>query len=374
MYRYNPMTPKKEKAVKDALGKGNIAVANLDEYVTYIVDMDPTHNSKYASWLVKRVVSDELNLPEDIDIVNELLSDFHTKKHLLPINRRDINSYKSSGQLAEVLAQHLEHRSKRGAIQAVLRDLERGEELYGVKVFLKHGPYTVLLLSKAEIVSDLTQDTRLCVKDESLARMYLENSPIYYFLLNDEPFAMLYMGGSADNYTAQEIQFRDLYNERLSPETLQELRPITKNIIPNMGSLHNVSVNKYTSYLKDILGDFDKAEEIKNKQALFQEKELMDDDLNADIRRRGREDAEWLVAPGSEEVEDLQQQALRLLRRRTLVGTRHFAARDKGDNELANNLALQMTNVEAELDGIRDMIIDHIEKDEEDDDIDMWAY
>jgi transposase-like protein len=374
-YRYNPLNPKKEKAIKDALHKGGIIIRDLDTYVTYLVDADPTKNKKYASWIVKQIVSGQVDFPEDVDMVNELLTDFHQKKHLLPADKRDINRYKTRGQLAATLDQHLEHRSKRGALASALKELNRGAELFGVEIFFKMGDFTVLMITDPNIASELTQNTRLCVRDAGLAAYYIKNSPLYFILENGEPLAMLYIGGSDDDATAQELQFRDRYDDRLEKEELTRLRPISKKIVPSLGSLSNVSIQKYLSYLAEILGDFDKVKQVEAAQAQHmadyaeENFETAGDDYNRE------EQAEWMREAETEEIEDLQERAAQVLRGIEVLRAKAKAADKMEDWDLSKSYTNEEDALRFDLEEIRDHIIDLKEEHEGgSDDVDFWVY
>ena len=86
----------------------------VDRAIDFLNKADPSTSGKYSAWLFKLYTSHHgTPIEDDITELNELLIEFELKKHRLPIQFRDINTYTTSGELSRTLREQFRE-SKRG--------------------------------------------------------------------------------------------------------------------------------------------------------------------------------------------------------------------------------------------------------------------
>jgi hypothetical protein len=147
----------------------------LNQLLDWLALADPTESGKYAMWIAKLYKRDLVQFPEDIEKINSRLQKFDKVKHTLPVDRRDINSFKTYGELAKTLDEH----------QGVgVREAARLATVEGQEVIFE-GPigettFRIIKVTTQEAATKLARHTDWCVKDPSWGTGYLEWGPLYF--------------------------------------------------------------------------------------------------------------------------------------------------------------------------------------------------
>jgi hypothetical protein len=222
MYYRNPLSEKRKFFLEQQFARRfeldeeaieNISKAELkkrqtklDQLLDWLGEADPTHTGKFAMWIATRYFKEMIQFPEDLDKVNQRLALFETVKQQLPPENRDINRYKSYGQLAKMLDEHTGV-SKREAVRISARE--------GQEILFDEGPYTVIKVTSQEAATALARHTEWCVKDPSWGGGYLEWGPLYFIDKNNRRFALAWHGHCDKRYEQYE-KFQEFY--RLTKE------------------------------------------------------------------------------------------------------------------------------------------------------------
>jgi hypothetical protein len=155
-------------------------------YIRHIADeIDPTVSKEYMGWILKMIKNGNLRYPEDNDKYKDRLTKFDSlkKKPNFPKDKRDINSYKTYGELVNIISEFGNVQTKG---EVVRQSQEEGKEL------LKEvEQYKLFEITKPEAAAKNFRHTEWCVKDPSWFKDY--NPKIFYFVTKDEkPYRLLH--------------------------------------------------------------------------------------------------------------------------------------------------------------------------------------
>jgi len=275
--RMNPMSKKKYDTLwtNFIMKMEEIGTDNAEQLVNLVGKCDPTHNSKYVAWIGKQVIKRNIVLPADIDDINLLLTEFHNKKHLLPVEYRNIDSYKVPGDLYATMEQFVGAVTGRSPVRDFILSLRR-TRIPGMQLLSPHKKgsivYDVIKITKAKAASDLAQGTAWCVKDPSLAESYLKEAPMYLVAENKEPFALIYQRRRND-YDGERIttEIRDKYDRTMTPIGLSKIKPIIRRftVIPTVDPSSPSYLRQYKDvmeYQEQALGETEAAERFKQRE------------------------------------------------------------------------------------------------------------
>jgi len=193
-----------------------------EQDINNILQYDPT-KGKYLEWLVRQVLKQRLRLPEDGERIKDTLTLFVQKSKFL--DKKDINQYKTLGDIQEALDAISGQTSKRENVR-----IQRGK---GQEVVLDQPPYQVVKITTLEAAATLCRNTQWCIKDPKYFNQY---SPKEFFvILKDGKRYALYHTNSA--------QLKDVYDRGLDKNTQLELLPILLNLgqPPLGGDLSDIS-------------------------------------------------------------------------------------------------------------------------------------
>ena len=130
---------------------------------------DPTQNGEFILWLAKQFKSKALVFPEDVDKCRDTLGIFAKVKNKAAfLAPKDINAYKTYGDVAEAVMPYKDLMSKR---ELKTRALDDVSELCSV------GPYKAFYVSSEEAAIRLFRGTEWCVRDPR--HFYNYNGYIY---------------------------------------------------------------------------------------------------------------------------------------------------------------------------------------------------
>lgn len=182
--------------------------------IRMIAESDPTPSKKYIAWLLKLTAKKNLRFPEDREKVFERLTQFDQLKRKQSFQgERDINQYRTYGNLARTIKNNLSVKTKG---EEHREQLTSGmEEIYG------DGEYRVIKITTPEASAKLCRGTEWCTKDPKYSNSYLLQGPMYRFEKNGKPIALLHF---------ESEQLMDVYDNSLvddgfspdDPETFDE--------------------------------------------------------------------------------------------------------------------------------------------------------
>ena len=196
---------------------------HYEAILALLEEADPTPTGSYATWIFKMFRGKHTSY-EDARTLHEMLSEFDAKKHRLPPELRDINSYAKPGDVSRAMREHFEE-SKRGRYQRLVQE---GSEL----IYEREGLF-VYRITTPEAANRVAQKTQWCVKDERIAKNYLSEAPLYYIDVTPEyenqdesdiQYPVLAHAGS-------EIQIRDVDDATISTTDSEDLDDIKQALL-----------------------------------------------------------------------------------------------------------------------------------------------
>lgn len=180
-----------------------------------VVDIDPSPSKAYSQWIMRQLVSRDIQLPEDEEKLTTALTELDDAKRrgLLKGPDADIMRYKQLGDL-RVKLDALSGRQTAG-------ERHRRELSSGASEVMDDPPWRVVRITTVQAASDLCRNTQWCVKDPFFARRYLDHAPLYLIYRQDQPYALVH---EADG------EIRDPQDRQLSAERESEVMPIVDRL------------------------------------------------------------------------------------------------------------------------------------------------
>lgn len=170
------------------VGNMRMKAENDDQKANYIKwlakEFDPTPTAVYITWLIKMLKGGNIRGPEDMEKFKEVLSRFTELKlkPQFPSEFKDINKFKTFGDLAEVVTRY-NVQSKRETKKVARED--------GIDLMEEMGEHKLYVVTKAEAAAKHFRNTQWCVRVQGPFDNY--GPPYYYFTKNDEPFTLLHL-------------------------------------------------------------------------------------------------------------------------------------------------------------------------------------
>jgi len=158
-------------------------------------------SNKHARWLCYLAKNNLIRIPEDNDKLKNKLKQFEVYKRFMPIEKRDINSYKDYAELAQILEPYLGMMGRREEVKF--------KEQEGAKILMDEPPWNIVKLTKPEATSKLLRHTEYCIKDPKFFNEY-EPAIFYLVYYNDEIFCLVHY---------ETNQFKDKWDRPLFIET-----------------------------------------------------------------------------------------------------------------------------------------------------------
>jgi hypothetical protein len=135
-----------------------------------IQEMDPTPGADYATWIIRMRINKSIRGDEDFDKVKERLTQFQSLKKTGRFTApKDINQYKTFGDLAKVLDEYVGVMSKGEEKKLALEQ--------GVKQLDQYGEYTLYAITTPEAAAKVFRDTDWCVKNPKFFNQYMVENP-----------------------------------------------------------------------------------------------------------------------------------------------------------------------------------------------------
>jgi hypothetical protein len=260
-------------------------IEDKESYIKEVAQkFDPTPNAEYITWILKLLYRNILRGDEDADKTTELLQKFNDLKirRVIPPEGRDINKYKTYGDLARYLDDLSTTQSKKESKRI------RAEE--GIKsmgqLSDRHGDtYELFIVTTDEAGAKHFRNTSWCVKDPDYFNQY--GGPFFFFTKNNNPHTLIHLNSEQcmDVYDSR-TQLKDVEVELMESEEVTDYVLITTKsekelsfYVSVVGSGHD---GRIKSYILDICENM--IREANKKLTLFKisDNELMEtyDDTN----------------------------------------------------------------------------------------------
>jgi hypothetical protein len=175
---------------------------NFADRIPSFVEADPSGKGDFLTWICRMVRDGHLRFPEDVSKVKERLAQFTQLKRTPAFTgAKDINAYKSYGELAQTIDANMGVKSK--------GQQTRDAQMNGVEDLGTFGYFNVLRVTTPEAGAKLFRGTDWCVKDPEFFNQY--GPPFYMFSLRSgDKFALL-------NLT-NEFQFKDVFDDDIESD------------------------------------------------------------------------------------------------------------------------------------------------------------
>jgi len=214
-----------EEKIPKLLNLVDPKVEDKENYIRWAAEtFDPTQNSEYITWILRLLKKGSIRGEEDSQKMKERLEQFHTlkRKPQFPADRRDINRFKTYGDLAETVDEFSGIETK-GEIVRKKREkgIELMEEGDDVKLFV---------VTESEAGAKYFRNTDWCVKDPRYFDDY--GAPYYFFTDgNEKPQTLLHLNSN------QCMDVRDRRTDLNSDQQeLMETEKMTNYVIANDNS------------------------------------------------------------------------------------------------------------------------------------------
>ena len=204
-------------------------VEDKETYIRWAAEtFDPSKSASYITWILRMLKKGVLAGEEDGQKVKDRLTQLEElkRKPQFPKDKRDINSYKTYGDLAETLDEFAGVKTKgemkRGAMEEGIQFIasSTGKEGSGISLYI---------VTTEEAGAKYFRETEWCVKDPRYFNQY--NPPYYFFTKDGQPKTLLHLDSN------QCMDVRDRPTDLNSDEqSLMETEEMTDYVIANDNS------------------------------------------------------------------------------------------------------------------------------------------
>jgi hypothetical protein len=194
-------------------------VETKGSFIRFIANnYDPTPNAVYITWILKLVKNGNIRGMEDRSKIRDSLTKFTElkTKTQFPSQYKDINKFKSFGDLAEVLDQFGDVKSKKEVLRIAKEE--------GIELAEEEGQYKLYIVTKSEAGAKHFRNTQWCVKDPRYFDQY--KAPYYYFTKDDQPYTLLHLNSDQ----CMDVQDRDI-RLNSSQKNMMETEEMTKYVV-----------------------------------------------------------------------------------------------------------------------------------------------
>jgi len=183
-----------EEKIPKLLNLVNPSVENKENYIRWAATtFDPSKNSDYITWILRMLKKGVIVGEEDGQKVKERLSKFDElkRKPNFPTNKRDINSYKTYGDLAETLDEFQGIKTK--------GEIKRESQEEGIQFINSLGGpegvgTSLYIVTTDEAGAKHFRNTDWCVKDPRFFNDY--GPPYYFFTKEGKPKTLLHLNSN----------------------------------------------------------------------------------------------------------------------------------------------------------------------------------
>ena len=176
-----------EEKIPKLLNLVDPKVEDKENYIRWAAEtFDPTQNSEYITWILRLLKKGSIRGEEDSGKMKERLEQFHTlkRKPQFPADRRDINRFKTYGDLAETVDEFSGIETK--------GEIVRKKREQGIELMEEGDDVKLFVVTESEAGAKYFRNTEWCVKDPR----YFDNygAPYYFFTDgNEKPQTLLHL-------------------------------------------------------------------------------------------------------------------------------------------------------------------------------------
>lgn len=218
-----------EEKIPNLLKMVDDSVEDKETYIRWAAEtFDPSKNAYYITWILRMLKKGVLAGEEDGQKVKDRLAQLEElkKKPQFPKDKRDINSYKTYGDLAETLDEFVGVKTK-GELKRIAK--EQGIQFIDSSTGNEGSGISLYIVTTEEAGAKYFRETEWCVKDPRYFNQY--GAPYYFFTKDGQPKTLLHLNSNQ----CMDVRDRptDLnYNEK----SLMETEEITDYVIANDNS------------------------------------------------------------------------------------------------------------------------------------------
>jgi hypothetical protein len=229
-WEHNPIPGHKRNQLLKWLAKEVIRYEREEDFDYFaglfddIAEVDPSKTGKFSQWILKQLVSNRLQAPDDFEKVNQALTLFLKIARRLPAENRNILAYQNYSELFRTIEEFLpKTRSKKE-----LRNM-------GTKLVYRDDTYSVYELSTPEAAMAASKNTGWCTCGEKMAKQYLKDANLYIFYKGEERFLLAHPGThevmTVDNdpYEANDPHVMSIFAKYLPDMLCDECKNSLKN-------------------------------------------------------------------------------------------------------------------------------------------------
>jgi len=231
-----------EEKIPNLLKMVDDSVEDKETYIRWAAEtFDPSKNASYITWILRMLKKGVLAGEEDGQKVKDRLAQLEElkKKPQFPKDKRDINSYKTYGDLAETLDEFVGVKTK-GELKRIAK--EEGIQFIDSSTGNEGSGISLYIVTTEEAGAKYFRETEWCVKDPQYFNEY--GAPYYFFTKDGQPKTLLHLNSNQCNDVRDSPT--DLnYNEK----SLMETEEITDYVIANDNS------NSALSFYSDKVGE-----------------------------------------------------------------------------------------------------------------------
>jgi hypothetical protein len=183
-----------EEKIPKLLGLVDNRVENKEDYIRWAaLTFDPSNNASYITWILRMLKKGVLAGEEDGQKVKERLTQLEElkRKPQFPKDKRDINAYKTYGDLAETLDEFQGIKTK-GEIKR--EATEEGIQFMGSSEGKEGSGISLYIVTTDEAGAKHFRTTDWCVKDPRYFNDY--GPPYYYFTSEGSPSTLLHLNSN----------------------------------------------------------------------------------------------------------------------------------------------------------------------------------
>jgi hypothetical protein len=214
-----------EEKIPKLLNLVDPKVEDKENYIRWAAEtFDPTLNSEYITWILRLLKKGSIRGEEDSGKMKERLEQFHAlkRKPQFPADRRDINRFKTYGDLAETVDEFSGIETK--------GEVVRKKREQGIELMEEGDDVKLFVVTESEAAAKYFRNTDWCVKDPR----YFDNYGVpYYFFTdgNEKPQTLLHLNSK------QCMDVRDRpTNLSSDQQELMETEKMTDYVIANDNS------------------------------------------------------------------------------------------------------------------------------------------
>jgi hypothetical protein len=204
-------------------------IEDKESYIRWAAEtFDPSKNAAYITWILRMLKKGVIAGEEDAQKVQERLTQFEElkKKPQFPKDKRDINAYKTYGDLAETLDQFQGIKTK-GELKREAQ--EEGIQFMGSSGGREGAGISLYIVTSDEAGAKHFRNTDWCVKDPRYFINY--GAPYYFFTKDGQPKTLLHLNSN------QCMDVRDRPTDLDSDEQeLMETEEMTNYVMENDNS------------------------------------------------------------------------------------------------------------------------------------------